>query len=89
MLTVLTCPDPRKPDNGWFYCHPSADFVLGGWCRFGCYEGYILQGSSVRTCLDTEQWDGNAPRCVGKLAYLVYTREYICYRTCMYHKKPW
>ncbi|WAR06501.1 LOW QUALITY PROTEIN: SRPX2-like protein, partial [Mya arenaria] len=60
----VRCPKPTTITNGYFICHPSTEFVLEAWCRYGCYEGFDLVGETVRICQRNNMWSGtNAPSC--------------------------
>ncbi|XP_067681709.1 sushi, von Willebrand factor type A, EGF and pentraxin domain-containing protein 1-like [Haliotis asinina] len=67
-VQVIRCSStPNKVfPNGYYVCHPSADFVQGTRCIYGCYSGYEIHGNSVRTCEpqgDSGRWSAPEPTC--------------------------
>ena len=65
MLIVPVCPLFTAPDNGNIDCSLGGDGDAnpGDTCTFSCDGGYELQGSSVRTCLNSERWSGTSAVC--------------------------
>lgn len=57
------CGDPGIPVHG---IRLGEVFSVGSNVRFSCEPGYILKGSSERTCLANGSWVGNQPECHGK-----------------------
>ncbi|XP_020624029.1 mannan-binding lectin serine protease 2-like [Orbicella faveolata] len=56
----LRCPTLAAPEHG----NMTGDsFTFKDVVEFGCEEGYLLTGSSVRECLNTGDWDGVVPEC--------------------------
>ncbi|XP_046569114.1 LOW QUALITY PROTEIN: uncharacterized protein LOC124277463 [Haliotis rubra] len=57
-VTTIRCsPGPSKTfRNGYYVCHPSADFVYGTSCNYGCYYGYTIKGSKRRECWQSGKW---------------------------------
>ncbi|XP_046380159.2 sushi, von Willebrand factor type A, EGF and pentraxin domain-containing protein 1-like [Haliotis rufescens] len=57
-VTTIRCsPGPNKTfKNGYYVCHPSADFVYGTNCNYGCYYGYKIKGSKHRECKQNGHW---------------------------------
>ena len=56
----LRCPTLVAPEHG----NMTGDsFTFKDVVEFGCEEGYLLTGSSVRECLNTGDWDGVVPEC--------------------------
>ena len=56
------CPRLVKPANG------KRVYIDGGrkfnkTAKFTCNQGFVLVGSSVRTCRGNEDWDGVQPIC--------------------------
>jgi hypothetical protein len=57
-------------DNGYFQCFPVTEHLNGGTCRFGCYEGFDLDGGPAHAyCKHTGQWSDPQPTCKRKLPY--------------------
>ena len=66
--TSLNCPGVSTPMNG------SVSYIsqrVGHTARYNCSTGYILEGSSSRTCLSGGYWSGHQPYCWGK--HRIYT----------------
>ena len=59
-LPMADCPAPVNPSNGQVV-------IKGGIAIYLCDRGYILVGSSLRTCKDGA-WTGDAPKCVQGLS---------------------
>ena len=65
----IGCPALQSPEYG------TINIVLnnpqpGDTVRFTCGDGYELIGSEIRTCLDTDVWNGEAVSCQGIVVYL-------------------
>ena len=45
----------------------------GQTCSFNCRAGYLLIGSSTRTCSSNGQWTGQDPHCDGKIQFITIT----------------
>ena len=74
----LSCPGLSTPLNG------SVSYTsqrVGHIARYNCSTGYILEGSSSRTCLAGGYWSGHQPYCWGKHLIL------LCSTTNMYSDK--
>ena len=57
---AIDCGDPGTPTNGQrILSSTTYDSVVG----YICDAGYIIQGSTRRTCLFNEQWSGSLPEC--------------------------
>uniref|UniRef100_A0A8C6L3G6 CUB and Sushi multiple domains 2 n=1 Tax=Nothobranchius furzeri TaxID=105023 RepID=A0A8C6L3G6_NOTFU len=54
------CGDPGVPVHG---IRLGDKFSVGSVVRFSCEPGYLLKGSSERTCLANESWLGVQPEC--------------------------
>uniref|UniRef100_A0A8C1GP80 CUB and Sushi multiple domains 2 n=1 Tax=Cyprinus carpio TaxID=7962 RepID=A0A8C1GP80_CYPCA len=54
------CGDPGIPVHG---IRLGEEFSVGSIVRFSCEPGYILKGSSERTCLANGSWVGIQPEC--------------------------
>ncbi|XP_053123530.1 CUB and sushi domain-containing protein 2 isoform X5 [Hemicordylus capensis] len=60
--TLTTCVDPGVPLFGMQ--NNSQGYQVGSIVFFKCYEGYLLQGSTTRTCLLNLTWSGVQPDCI-------------------------
>lgn len=54
------CETPPAPEGGWLNV---TDSSLGSLVRYGCEEGYELEGKPVRQCLSGRLWTNDAPIC--------------------------
>ncbi|XP_036410979.1 CUB and sushi domain-containing protein 2 [Megalops cyprinoides] len=54
------CGDPGVPVHG---IRLGEEFSVGSVVRFSCEPGYVLKGSSERTCLANGTWVGIQPEC--------------------------
>ncbi|XP_027021418.2 CUB and sushi domain-containing protein 1 isoform X3 [Tachysurus fulvidraco] len=54
------CGDPGVPPHG---SRLGEEFRVRSLLRFTCEAGYMLRGSSERTCLQNSSWSGNQPVC--------------------------
>ncbi|XP_055074905.1 CUB and sushi domain-containing protein 2 [Misgurnus anguillicaudatus] len=54
------CGDPGVPVHG---IRLGEEFSVGNVVRFSCESGYILKGSSERSCLANRTWVGIQPEC--------------------------
>lgn len=57
------CGDPGVPPHG---SRLGEEFRVRSLLRFTCEAGYMLMGSSERTCLQNGSWSGTQPVCEGK-----------------------
>ncbi|XP_029103994.1 CUB and sushi domain-containing protein 1 isoform X1 [Scleropages formosus] len=57
-----TCIDPGAPLFG--YQNNTQGFQIGSIVFFSCRKGYLLQGSTTRTCLPNLTWSGVQPECI-------------------------
>ncbi|KAH0503264.1 CUB and sushi domain-containing protein 2 [Microtus ochrogaster] len=60
--TLTTCADPGMPQFG--IQNSSQGYQVGSTVLFRCQKGYLLQGSTSRTCLPNLTWSGTPPDCV-------------------------
>nr|XP_048681763.1 CUB and sushi domain-containing protein 2 isoform X3 [Caretta caretta] len=60
--TLTTCADPGMPLFGMQ--NNSQGYQVGSIMFFRCQKGYLLQGSTTRTCLPNLTWSGVQPDCV-------------------------
>ena len=70
----MSCPDLGQPDNGMIECMFGDDGVASyqDTCRFSCVEGYLLSGSTSRTCQSEGTWSGGGTTCHrGKMILLL------------------
>ncbi|XP_078013136.1 LOW QUALITY PROTEIN: CUB and sushi domain-containing protein 2 [Phascolarctos cinereus] len=58
--SVGICGDPGIPPHG---IRLGDEFVIGSLMRFSCEPGYMLRGSSERTCHVNGSWSGTQPEC--------------------------
>lgn len=56
------CVALQAPANGTVSQPDEA--AAGDTANYACDEGYVLEGEATRTCQDSGQWSGEAPRCV-------------------------
>ena len=59
------CGKLYKPNNGVIEPKSclSGNIYLGKECSFSCENGYVLQGSAVRSCLSNGKWSGTETKC--------------------------
>eukprot|EP00058_Branchiostoma_floridae_P028490 XP_002613981.1 hypothetical protein BRAFLDRAFT_118457 [Branchiostoma floridae] len=68
----IECPGLALPSDGQRACVTSdgqqatGSFPYETTCTFTCNQGYTLQGSSVRKCLQEGKWDGTEAKCLVK-----------------------
>ncbi|XP_039692963.1 CUB and sushi domain-containing protein 2 isoform X4 [Pteropus medius] len=60
--TLTMCADPGLPQFG--IQNNSQGYQVGSTVLFRCQKGYLLQGSTTRTCLPNLTWSGTPPDCV-------------------------
>uniref|UniRef100_A0A8C8AY99 CUB and Sushi multiple domains 2 n=1 Tax=Otus sunia TaxID=257818 RepID=A0A8C8AY99_9STRI len=60
--SLTTCADPGVPLFG--LQNNSQGYQVGSIIFFKCQKGYLLQGSTTRTCLPNLTWSGVQPDCV-------------------------
>ena len=61
------CPRLPRPENGDVLV---SGLAPGDVATYVCFEGYILQGDSERTCQENGVWTGSAPTCERELNLL-------------------
>ena len=54
------------PPHGRMNC---SGFVTNETCWFTCEDGYDIQGSEKRTCLNSSKWSGQQTSCNGNHRY--------------------
>ncbi len=54
------------PPHGRMNC---SGFVTNKTCWFTCEDGYNIQGSEKRNCLNSSKWDGQQASCIGNRRY--------------------
>nr|XP_033812744.1 CUB and sushi domain-containing protein 2 [Geotrypetes seraphini] len=59
---LTTCADPGVPLSGMQ--NTTHGFQAGSIVFYKCQKGYLLQGSTTRTCLPNLTWSGQQPECV-------------------------
>ncbi|XP_042194838.1 CUB and sushi domain-containing protein 1 [Callorhinchus milii] len=59
--THTTCVDPGVPSFG--LQNNSQGYQVGSTVGYKCQKGYLLQGSTTRTCLANLTWNGIQPEC--------------------------
>ena len=64
-LLLGVCPSLNDPSNGMISCSLGVDGVpsTGDTCTFTCDTGYVLTGSSTRTCQSDGAWSGSDTMC--------------------------
>ncbi|XP_058232392.1 CUB and sushi domain-containing protein 3 isoform X1 [Hemibagrus wyckioides] len=60
--TRTTCENPGTPLYGSL--NASLGFKVASPVRFNCQSGYLLLGSTTRTCLSDLTWSGTQPECI-------------------------
>ncbi|XP_075409854.1 CUB and sushi domain-containing protein 2 isoform X3 [Tenrec ecaudatus] len=60
--TLTMCADPGVPQYG--IQNNSQGYQVGSTVLFRCQKGYLLQGSTTRTCLPNLTWSGTPPDCI-------------------------
>ena len=60
-ISAQPCPTLMMPTNGNINCDGTQ--ITGAVCSFECNEGYVLNGSSERICLPTNEWSGSVTKC--------------------------
>jgi len=67
-LYLQVCqPLTAPPNNGMIDCTLGDDGVAnpGDTCSFTCTGGFVLDGSTSRTCQDDGSWNGSDTMCRG------------------------
>lgn len=60
MCRPIECPEPKEILNGQF---SSVSFQYGQTITYSCDRGFRLEGPKSLTCLETGDWDMDAPSC--------------------------
>ena len=61
LIAAVTCSsDPGTPINGQYNLSST---TYSSVVTYTCDDGYTLQGSNSRTCLDSGLWSGSVPQC--------------------------
>ena len=60
----IACPCPSSLINGSINCNGSHFAGAGGRVTYSCNSGYLISGSSYRTCQANGIWTGTDPTCV-------------------------
>ena len=79
---VVSCSVPPTPNNG------QRDYRGRNYrarVTFRCNTGYLLTGSSSRTCQSNGQWSGTQPRCVSKLLLIDTNYNGMCSKVLSTH----
>ena len=63
LCLVVDCGHPGNITNGRVHVYESGFKKI---IRYSCNEGYILNGSSSRTCQSNGTWSGLKPTCEGE-----------------------
>ena len=63
-LYIVTCGDLETPSNGTIACTNNNQLSqYQDYCTFQCNDGYELQGSEVRQCEASGEWNGSRTQC--------------------------
>ena len=62
-FAAVDCGPLPVPRNGSLFGEAT---VFPNSLRFSCHPGFILHGSSIRTCRPTGNWSGTKASCTGK-----------------------
>lgn len=60
-LTELRCPNNLTDPMGGAVNISSLS--IGGMAVYSCLEGYVLEGTAERVCMNNEMWSGVPPSC--------------------------
>jgi len=63
LITAVDCGSLANPKNGRVELTGT---TFGSTATYSCQNGFILVGSSTRTCQINGLWSGRAPVCSGK-----------------------
>ena len=66
LYLVLDCGHPGNITNGRVRVY---EFLYEKSIRYSCDVGYILNGSSLRTCQPNGTWSGLKPTCEGEYRF--------------------
>ena len=63
-ICTVTCKDLETPSNGSIDCSSNNQpLQYQDYCTFQCNDGYELQGSEVRQCEASGEWNGSRTQC--------------------------
>ena len=64
-FVLVRCPSLSDPSNGMITCSLGDDGVPSyeDICTYTCNTGYVLTGSSTRTCQSDGRWSGSNSVC--------------------------
>ena len=63
-MCIATCEDLDTPSNGRINCSSNNQLLqYQDICTFQCNDGYELQGSEVRQCEASGEWNGSRTQC--------------------------
>jgi len=72
------CGALTAPDNGNIDCSSEDE------CSFTCNDGFVISGSTVRTCQDDNTWSGIHPTCIrGKYNDYEMSTRYVHAHNCV------
>ena len=68
------CQPLPDVSNGGISCSLGGDGIpsFNDTCDFTCDKGYLLGGSSTRTCLRDKSWSGTDAECVKGKNFVIY-----------------
>lgn len=66
--TVVQCPSLSSPSNGRVRV---SGRTPGSEARYSCNEGYQLEGSVTRRCLNEGVWSSQEPICIGMCGHTI------------------
>ena len=69
------CPPPRSVRNAI----SRGETFFGDSFYFSCREGFKIEGKAVLKCREDGTWDGNEPRCTGKIVVIALILPHIFY----------
>ena len=82
---MIDCGGLNDPVGGDVTITPavvgSIETGLNAVAMYTCNEGYDLVGNTMRSCQESNQWDGTEPMCTCKLIMSVSSNG--TYNTCM------
>ncbi|RWS04130.1 P-selectin-like protein [Dinothrombium tinctorium] len=63
-VPTTTCRGLQAPQNGVLAGMCGENSPIGSRCSFTCNPGFVLQGSSILTCLSNGNWNSLPPLCI-------------------------
>ena len=64
LIHTVTCDKLLAPSNGSINCSSNNQTLrFKDYCTFQCNDGYELQGSEVRQCEASGEWNGSRTQC--------------------------